>query len=484
MADVFISYSRADRTHAQLVATNLHAEGLGVWWDRDLLPGDSYDTAIEREIGEAKCVIVIWSRNSVGSKWVRSEATDADDRKILIPIAIEEVRLPLAFRLNQTEQLLSWAGQRDCEPWQRVLLQARALAGKPASSDDVAAKGAAPQPRASQTSPHSETVLQSTTAPLIAFAALVFFLTTWGWGVVSGKGALAIALGLAALAFLLFRLAERDISPHMKALATRWLLPKEGEFRVNTAEALNLIFEAVFGKNHFTAECFVKSTLISTVFLTIIILLAVSIFGSTVHHTASSTIGLFLFGFTVNAVGDYIALYKTRVLLRQYKAGMSLLAVILIDIVAIFVIFFAFVSLAVMFVYGLSYVSGGRTFAGLPGYFHEVAKTLWLVAQQPLIDLFGYDPAARFPQGDRVLIYSMFITMFMTSIWFWVALIVSPIIRFAVWSKVTGLTFLGFAFDVHRAPLTAMGYLSAFLILFAGTAFVGAEEVLAAMRPG
>lgn len=483
MAEVFISYSRSDRAHAQRIAANLQAAGLGVWWDRELLPGDQYDTEIERQIDSAKCVVVIWSASSVASKWVRSEAAEADDRRILIPVAIEAVRLPLAFRLNQTENLTDWTGAQDCEAWQRVLLQAQALVGKPSSPADTAAGATSPRPSKVPLI-GGEVARRSAPASLLTIAAPVFFLATWGWGAVSGKGALAIALALAALAFVLFRLAEHDLSPHMKALATRWLLPKEGEFRVNTAEAFNHMFEAVFGRNHFSAECFVKSTLISTAFLTSIILLEVSIFGSTVHHTASSTIGLILFGFTVNALGDYVALYKTRLLLRRYKAGTNIVWVTLIDILAIFVIFFSAVALAVMFIYGLSYLSGGRTFSGVQGYFYEVGKTIWLIAQQPLIDLFGYNPTARFPHGDRVLLYSTFITMFMTSLWFWTALILSPIIRFAFWSRITGLTFLGFMFDVHHAPLTAVGYLSSFLILFVGATFSGVEEVLAAIRPG
>src|SRR6476619_7136728 len=132
----------------------------------------------------------------------------------------------------------------------------------------------------------------------------------------------------------------------MKALATRWLLPKNGEFKVGTAEAFNHMFEAVFTRSHFSAECFARSTLISTVFLSIVLLLIVMMFGNSVTHTASSTIGLILYGFTVNALGDYVALFKTRLLLRRYKAGAGIIPVLFLDIVLILTIFFVAVIIS------------------------------------------------------------------------------------------------------------------------------------------
>jgi hypothetical protein len=42
--------------------------GWSVFWDRDLLPGEGYRRAIERELKQARCVIVLWSRTSVESE--------------------------------------------------------------------------------------------------------------------------------------------------------------------------------------------------------------------------------------------------------------------------------------------------------------------------------------------------------------------------------------------------------------------------------
>jgi hypothetical protein len=40
MADVFISYAKADRSLASKLAAMLEAEGWKVWWDTTLIPGD------------------------------------------------------------------------------------------------------------------------------------------------------------------------------------------------------------------------------------------------------------------------------------------------------------------------------------------------------------------------------------------------------------------------------------------------------------
>jgi hypothetical protein len=58
----------------------------------------------------AKCVVVVWSRHSVKSRWVRAEAAEGERRSILIPVQIESAMLPLEFRRLQTPQLIGWTG--------------------------------------------------------------------------------------------------------------------------------------------------------------------------------------------------------------------------------------------------------------------------------------------------------------------------------------------------------------------------------------
>jgi hypothetical protein len=110
MSDVFISYAYEDRpVVAQLVAV-FEQHGVDVWWDRSIQPGRAFDDAIEAALDAAKCVVVVWSRHSVKSRWVRAEAAEGERRSILIPVQIESAMLPLEFRRLQTPQLIGWTG--------------------------------------------------------------------------------------------------------------------------------------------------------------------------------------------------------------------------------------------------------------------------------------------------------------------------------------------------------------------------------------
>jgi hypothetical protein len=122
MADVFISYAREDRDTAQRIAKALEAQQYTVWWDREILAGDQFDEVIERELDLAKSVVVLWSKNSVSSNWVRSEAAAASERNVLIPAFIEEAKLPLEFRRKQTIDLIGWQGDPESPPFESIRL--------------------------------------------------------------------------------------------------------------------------------------------------------------------------------------------------------------------------------------------------------------------------------------------------------------------------------------------------------------------------
>jgi hypothetical protein len=108
MSDVFISYSRSDRSIAEAIAKLLEGSGVSVWWDRDIPIGKSFDSEIEQQLQVAHCVVVLWSGTSVNSEWVKNEATEGLDKGRLVPALIENVRIPLAFRRIQTSDLRDW----------------------------------------------------------------------------------------------------------------------------------------------------------------------------------------------------------------------------------------------------------------------------------------------------------------------------------------------------------------------------------------
>lgn len=67
MNHVFISYARADRATAYRLADELQRRGLNVWWDHDLAPGHKYADVIAHELATTRCVVVLWSMESLAS---------------------------------------------------------------------------------------------------------------------------------------------------------------------------------------------------------------------------------------------------------------------------------------------------------------------------------------------------------------------------------------------------------------------------------
>ena len=113
MADIFISYSSEDKTRVKTIAEALEQKGWSVWWDRQIPVGQRFDTVIEQELNQAKCVIVIWTQRSVNSEWVKNEASEAAQRNILAPALLENIKIPLAFRRIEAAQLTDWNGEPD-----------------------------------------------------------------------------------------------------------------------------------------------------------------------------------------------------------------------------------------------------------------------------------------------------------------------------------------------------------------------------------
>ncbi|MEO7814895.1 MAG: toll/interleukin-1 receptor domain-containing protein, partial [Sphingomicrobium sp.] len=76
MADVFVSYKAEDRARVRPLVDALLADGLSVWWDAHIGGGDDWRESISRELDQAACVIVVWSKRSIGSdgRFVRDEA--------------------------------------------------------------------------------------------------------------------------------------------------------------------------------------------------------------------------------------------------------------------------------------------------------------------------------------------------------------------------------------------------------------------------
>jgi TolB-like protein len=133
MPDIFLSYTREDQATAQRFAEAFQAQGFTVWWDATLRSGEAYDQVTEEALHGAKAVVVLWSPRSVASRWVRAEATVADQNRTLTPVMIEACRRPVMFELTQTADLCRWTGDVKDPAWRAFLADVRRFVDKGAA---------------------------------------------------------------------------------------------------------------------------------------------------------------------------------------------------------------------------------------------------------------------------------------------------------------------------------------------------------------
>jgi len=112
MADVFLSYAKEDRAQAKLVYKLLNACGWSVFWDEHIKTGADWRRTLDAELAQARVVVVLWSRSSVLSDWVKEEAELARQRDMLLAALIDRIAPPLGFGNLQAIDLIRWQGGR------------------------------------------------------------------------------------------------------------------------------------------------------------------------------------------------------------------------------------------------------------------------------------------------------------------------------------------------------------------------------------
>lgn len=144
-SDVFLSYARENRATAEQLADALEAQGLRVWWDRDIAAGSEFSEVIEAQLDGARVVLALWSHDSVRSAFVRDESARALKAAKLLPLRVEDVELPLGFGQIHTLDLIDWDGDTDDEAFAALLAEIRRVPGASAPAD--APRGAGLRPR-------------------------------------------------------------------------------------------------------------------------------------------------------------------------------------------------------------------------------------------------------------------------------------------------------------------------------------------------
>jgi hypothetical protein len=134
MSDIFISYANEDKETAARLAGFLESLGWSVWWDRRIPAGRSWRSVLQEALKDMRCMITLWSRDSVESPWVAEEAEEARKLgKTLVPILIQRVEPPIGFRTIQAADLVNWNGSRDDPAAKMLIADLESLLGKPAA---------------------------------------------------------------------------------------------------------------------------------------------------------------------------------------------------------------------------------------------------------------------------------------------------------------------------------------------------------------
>ncbi|MEI6758179.1 MAG: TIR domain-containing protein [Chlorobium sp.] len=100
--EVFVSYAKEDHGLAELIVKKLEKEGLIVWWWFQERADATIDFRedIENAIHSAQSVLVLWTKTSIRSAWVKGEAEKARIKDKLVQLCSENVddaNLPLPF---------------------------------------------------------------------------------------------------------------------------------------------------------------------------------------------------------------------------------------------------------------------------------------------------------------------------------------------------------------------------------------------------
>ena len=99
MKDIFISYKSEDIEKARKVRDHLEKDGFSVWMAPDSITGGaSYAAEIPPAIDGAKVFVLVFTKNTQGSKWVSRELDRAiNGNKIIIPLMLDDCELNAEF---------------------------------------------------------------------------------------------------------------------------------------------------------------------------------------------------------------------------------------------------------------------------------------------------------------------------------------------------------------------------------------------------
>ncbi|MEM1410589.1 MAG: toll/interleukin-1 receptor domain-containing protein [Pseudomonadota bacterium] len=476
MTEIFVSHALEDAERLKPLVQALSAEGYSVWWEAPSMAiptGQDRGEAREKALVRARCVILAWSRHAKADETVRDAARAGRRWGSLIPLRLDTSRPPAGLSDGPPENFLKWQGSRADLPWQRLLLQVRALAGPPLSRSLGARLAADTAPLdpdlrigvmgeepGAQSAPLTEEARKGAFLPqillLIALIAGPAFLMGPGT-----LGAYAIACITALFFFALFQMAEDLMPPRLRALVARWFLPRKAGLRIGLGEAVNGMVDAAFGRHHFSISGLWRSTLTTAIsfFAVLPIVVVLSRGDEGLFSILAEPQLPMLLGLTLLCA--HLSLIETRFMVRLLgKQGRGVLPILTLDVLLTTTLFvLCFGGLAAL-------LTGSNSFLG-----GASAKAAALLASLP-----GPGQTAV-PLSD--IETAAFFTTCILSIWLWLVVLLAPLSRTLVGGSKAGMSLLGRLIDADGRPIAALGYLTSLFVIFGGLVFIGARHLIA-----
>lgn len=191
LGHVFVSYTHKDVAEAKKVVSLLQGAGIDVWWDGLIEAGDNFSNATEHALESAACVVVLWTRQSIESHWVRDEAQRGREKGCLVPLSMDGEIPPLGFRQFQFLDVSAWRGSASDKHAETILAAVRAqLAGKEAPPGDPSAAANSREPSAGLAVSRRRFAIG--TAAVAGLGAASW----WGYGTLGGATANSTSLAV------------------------------------------------------------------------------------------------------------------------------------------------------------------------------------------------------------------------------------------------------------------------------------------------
>lgn len=135
MGSVFISYAHEDETKARKIKERLEEFGLRAWaFGTAPARRDDISTVIDAEIDRVDCVLVLWSKSSRGSVWVRGEALRGLAANKYLGLLLDPLIPPVPFNALNAPDISDWSGLNEHHGWDALI---RGLAELSKSPSDI-----------------------------------------------------------------------------------------------------------------------------------------------------------------------------------------------------------------------------------------------------------------------------------------------------------------------------------------------------------